>query len=161
MLRNTNKHFWRHCQGTIVVVISKPSSLVYPFILSFFSFYSFTNGAQNRPKYFCSQGRLCRTTIVFEANHSFQLWTPPWLYSHGLGTNLLRFRLWKPIHTLEGVWVALCLPNHFGHVTRNTSVEVVSFLTWWEGETMVCPQRREGSWRLERTKEHILSCILP
>jgi hypothetical protein len=59
-----------------------------------------------------------------------------------------------------GVWVALCLTNHLRHVTRNTSVEVVSFLTWWEGETMVRPQCREGSWWLGRTKEHILSRVL-
>ena len=27
-----------------------------------------------------------------------------------------------------GVWAALCLPDHFRHVTRHTSVELVSFL---------------------------------
>jgi hypothetical protein len=62
----------------------------------------------------------------------------------------------NPYHHLKGVWAALCFPNHFGHVTRNSSVEVVSVLTWWEGVTMVRPQ-----WRLGRAKEQILSGVLP
>jgi hypothetical protein len=34
------------------------------------------------------------------------------------------------------------LPDHLRHVTRKSSVKVVSLLTWWEGEAMVCPQCR-------------------
>jgi len=40
MLRSTNKHFWRYCRGTVVVLVSKPSLPVYPLFLPFFSFYS-------------------------------------------------------------------------------------------------------------------------
>ena len=36
-LRNTNKHFWCRCRGIVVIVISEPSSLVYPCVLSFLS----------------------------------------------------------------------------------------------------------------------------
>jgi hypothetical protein len=55
----------------------------------------------------------------------------------------------------------LCMPNHFGHVTWNTMMEVVSLLSWWEGETMVHSQCREGKQRLGRVEEQILSRILP
>jgi hypothetical protein len=34
-LRNTNKHFWRRCRGTVVIIVSEPNSLVY-YVLSFF-----------------------------------------------------------------------------------------------------------------------------
>ena len=41
-LRSTNKHFWRHCRGTVVILVSKPSLPVYPLFLPFFSFYNFS-----------------------------------------------------------------------------------------------------------------------
>jgi hypothetical protein len=69
--------------------------------------------------------------------------------------------LWKPLWSPMGVWVALCLPNHFRHVIRNSSVEVVSFLAWWESETMVCPQRREGSWYWEELRNIFCLAFFP
>jgi hypothetical protein len=158
-LRSTNKHFRDRCRGMVVVLVSEPSLPVYPLFLPFFSFF-FSNGTTHHLKLFYSQGWVCWTSTILEANHNFKLWTSPRLYSHGSGTSLLRVRLWKPLSSPIGVWAALCLPDHLRHVTRNITVEVVSFLTW-EGEAMVRPQHREGSWWLGRIKEQILSCVLP
>ena len=41
MLRSTNKHFWHHCRGTVVVLVSEPSLPVYPLFLPFFFISSF------------------------------------------------------------------------------------------------------------------------
>ena len=41
-LRFTNKHFWHHCRGTVVILVFKPSLPVYPLFLPFFSFYPFS-----------------------------------------------------------------------------------------------------------------------
>jgi hypothetical protein len=40
--------------GTVVVIISKPSSPVYPFVFIFLFFLFFSNGAQNNSLTFCS-----------------------------------------------------------------------------------------------------------
>ena len=40
-LRSTNKHFWRRCRGTVVVLAFAPSLPTYRLFLPFFSFYSF------------------------------------------------------------------------------------------------------------------------
>ena len=103
MLRNTNKHFWRRCRGTIVVVIFEPSLPVYLFFYFLFSFILFFyHGKPFYPKPFCTQGRVCRATTIIEANHSFQLRALPWLYSHGSGIILLRFLMMKtPTTTYE------------------------------------------------------------
>jgi hypothetical protein len=61
-VKKYQKHFWRHCRGTVAVVIFEPSLLVYLFFYLFF-FYPFLLPWKTF---------LSKTTIV-EANHSFQL----------------------------------------------------------------------------------------
>ena len=75
-LRNTNKHFWHRCRGMVDVVIFEPSLPVY--LTFYFFFYAFL-----------LPWKTFLSKTIIKANHSFQLWTPPWLYSYGSGTNLL------------------------------------------------------------------------
>ena len=108
-LRNTNKHFRRRCRGTVVVL---SPNLVHPCILVFylsfqkekkvFLLFFFTMKPFHSKKSFWSLGRVLRATTI-EDNHSFWIWTPSWLYSHGSGTNLLRLSLQKLLPSAMGI----------------------------------------------------------
>jgi hypothetical protein len=57
--------------GTGVIIMSEPSSPMYPFVFTFLFFLLFSNGATHNLATFCSQGRVRRTTTIIKANHSF------------------------------------------------------------------------------------------
>ena len=112
-------------------IIFEPSSPVYTCVLPLKRLFFFLLQWSNIPfKKNLSAPKdkfLWGTTI--EANQSFWLWTLSWLYNHGSGTNLLRLSLWKLLSSSMGVWAALCMLDHFGHVTRKPLLEVASFLS--------------------------------
>ena len=61
VLRSVNKHFWRRCRETDVVVIFEPSLPVYLFFYLFSSFVLF-HGFPFYQSILCSQGRVLRAT---------------------------------------------------------------------------------------------------
>ena len=123
---------------TVAIVVFEPScSCVFSF--TFLLFLSLFHGHPFYPPTLCSLWRFLRATIVIQANYSFWLWTLPWLHSQGPRTTLLRIWARKSLPSPTRVRANVILLVHYRHGTRNTSVEVISFLPCWESETMVHP----------------------
>ena len=90
--------------GNGCCIISESNSPMYPCVLPFTKSISFIFFIMKpfSSKSLCSSGWVLRATTI-EANHSFWLWTPSWLYSHGSGTNLLRLSLQKLLPSAMGI----------------------------------------------------------
>ena len=119
-LRNTNKHFWRRCRGTVAVVIFEPSLPMYLFFYLFFSFIpsSISSLYYVTPLYppiIYFREWVLRDINLSKTFHDFWLWTWSWHHRRGSRTNLLWSRnLWslQSFARVRGTVFVLGNPKH-------------------------------------------------